>query len=95
MGAAFTAENVMMIPFAEEEASIIREEIETMLSYRYFVIGRTNTSARFESEYIDWDDVDYYLRSYCSMVHYFGGGTVTVYEEILGGYELVTSVHVI
>lgn len=66
-----------------------------MLSYRYFIIARTNTGARFESEYINWDDVDYYLRSYCSMVDYFGGGNVVVYEEILGGYEIVTTVKVI
>lgn len=95
MGATFTAENVKMIPFAEEEAAIIRAEVETMLSYRYFVIGRTNTGARFESEYIDWEDVNHYLTSYCSMVSYFGGGHVTVYEEILGGYEIITTVHVI
>lgn len=95
MGATFTAENVKMIPFAEEEAAIIRAEVETMLSYRYFIIARTNTGAHFESEYIDWDDVDYYLRSYCSMVDYFGGGNVMVYEEILGGYEIVTTVKVI
>lgn len=84
MGASFTAANVEMVPFVEEEVAILRAELETMTSYRYFIVGRTFTGARFISEYIDWEDTAEMFRNYESMVSYFGHGTVTLYEETLG-----------
>lgn len=84
MGASFTAANVEMIPFVEEEAAILKAELETMTSYKYMVVGRTFDGGRFISEYIMWEDTAEMFNSYESVVSYFGGGTVTLYEIVLG-----------
>lgn len=94
MGASFTAANVEMVPFVEEEVAILRAELETMTSYRYFVVGRTFTGARFISEYIDWEDTVEMFRSYESMVSFFGGGFVDLFEETLGDVIIVRSSYV-
>lgn len=94
MSTTFTAKNVEMIPFVEEEVALLKGELETLLSYRYFIIGRTFTGARFISEYIGWEDTAEMFCSYESMVSFFGHGVVELWEEIFEGYTLVRTSYV-
>lgn len=91
MKPGFTAENVAMIPFAEEEAALIKADFMIDLSYRYFVVGRTFTGARFYSENLDWDETAEMFNKYVATVSWFGGGTVVLYEKILGDVVEVRS----
>ena len=83
MKCGFTAENIAMIPFAEEEAAIIKADYLIDLSYKYFIVGACFSGARFISKDMGWEDTAKAFRDYEGVVSYFGGGSVTLYESIL------------
>ena len=91
MGATVTEYVFDMIPWVEDEKAIIKAEAMTIFDRDYFIIARTLKGARFFSEFFSWDDIKFYYDSYVSMLRYFGGGIIEIYEQEYEDYNLVFS----
>ena len=56
----------------------------------YFVVGRTNTGARYYSETVDSYNKAYDIfKQYKDMIAYFGGGEVQIFCIHEDGYDVV------
>lgn len=91
MGATFKEFTFDMIPWVADEYAIIEGEKKIMLDRDYFIVARTLKGARFFSELFSWKNIDFYYDSYVSMLHYFGGGIIEIYEQEYGDYNLISS----
>lgn len=80
MGATFAEFALDMVPWVEDEKAIIKSEVMTMLEHEYFIHARTINGAFFLSENFGWEDAVKRFKEYKSLVNYFGGGQVIVYE---------------
>ena len=80
-----------MEPWVADEHAIIESEKKVMLERDYFIVARTLKGARFFSELFSWKNIDFYYDSYVSMLNYFGGGIIEIYEQEYGDYNLISS----
>ena len=89
MGATVTEYVFDMVPWVEDEKAIIEAEAMTMFDHYHFIHARTVNGAFFISENFGWEDAIKRFKEYKSMVKYFGGGCVTLYEVSMDDYEVV------
>lgn len=58
----------------------------------FFVVGRSNTGARYYSDTVkDWDTANKIFSGYCDVISYFGGGNVDLFCLHDNGYDIVYS----
>ena len=89
MGASFKEFTFDMIPWVADEYAIIEGEKKTMFDHYYFVFARTVNGAVFISENFGWEKAIKTFKEYKSMVGYFNGGCVTLYEANYEDCEII------
>lgn len=89
MGATYSEFVMDMIPWVADEYAIIKGEERIMFDHYYFVLARTINGAVFISENFGWEKAIKVFKEYKSMVDYFGGGCVTLYEANYEDCEIV------
>lgn len=79
-----------MTTFSYADKAIVSEAENIVRNvHDYFIIARTSTGARFYSENFGKDSISKYIKDYKSMVNYFGGGTVELWECSWGMQNII------
>lgn len=93
MAAIFT-ERTMNPETQEQVVKIKHTTLKTAIFFEgtFFVVGRSNTGARYYSDTIkEWDAANKIFADYCDVISYFGGGNVELFCMNGDGYDIVYS----
>lgn len=67
----------------------VNESVAVAYANEYFVVARSTRGGRIISPNLNWEKAVKTYVDYKSVVSYFGGGTVTMYERNIDDYDVV------
>lgn len=80
-------------PKTQKKTMTSKEQpVSTLSDGLYFVVGRTNTGARYYSETVNsYADVHRIFNQYKDMIGYFGGGEIQIFYVHDKDYDVIES----